>query len=85
LGAQITGQLDQPHQLKKNLRKKRLTNSGQIYPSSFSSFPKKQISFADAEYADKHKQIRRERFLVEMDQVVPRKGLIALIEPHYPK
>lgn len=45
----------------------------------------KQMSFADAEYAGKRKQTRRERFLVEMDQVVPWKGLIALIEPHYPK
>ena len=45
----------------------------------------KQISFADAEYAGKRKQTRRERFLIEMDQVVPWKGLIALIEPHYPK
>lgn len=45
----------------------------------------KQMSFADAEYAGKRKQIRRECFLIEMDQVVPWKGLIALIEPHYPK
>jgi IS5 family transposase len=45
----------------------------------------KQISFADAEYAGKRKQTRRERFLIEMDQVVPWNGLIALIEPHYPK
>ena len=45
----------------------------------------KQMSFADAEYAGKRKQIRRERFLIEMDQVVPWKGLITLIEPHYPK
>jgi IS5 family transposase len=45
----------------------------------------KQITFADAEYAGKRKQTRRERFLIEMDQVVPWKGLIALIEPHYPK
>jgi len=45
----------------------------------------KQISFADAEYAGKRKQTRRERFLIEMDQVVPWKGLVALIEPHYPK
>ena len=28
---------------------------------------------------------RKELFLIEMDQVVPWKGLIALIEPHYPK
>ena len=45
----------------------------------------KQIAFADAEYAGKRKQTRRERFLIEMDQVVPWNGLIALIEPHYPK
>lgn len=37
----------------------------------------KQISFGDAEYAGKRKQTRRERFLIEMDQVVPWKGLIA--------
>ena len=45
----------------------------------------KQMSFADAEYAGKRKQTRREYFLIEMDQVVPWKGLIKLIEPHYPK
>jgi Transposase and inactivated derivatives, IS5 family len=45
----------------------------------------KQMSFADAEYAGKRKQTRRERFLIEMDQVVPWKGLVTLIEPHYPK
>lgn len=27
---------------------------------------------------------RKECFLIEMDQVVPWKGLINLIEPHYP-
>lgn len=45
----------------------------------------KQMTFADAEYAGKGKQTRKELFLIEMDQVVPWKGLIALIEPHYPK
>ena len=39
----------------------------------------KQIAFADAEYAGKRKQTRRERFLIEMDQVVPWNGLIALL------
>ena len=38
----------------------------------------KQMSFADAEFAGKRKQTRRERFLIEMDQVVLWKGLIAL-------
>ncbi|EGH18811.1 ISPsy2, transposase, partial [Pseudomonas savastanoi pv. glycinea str. race 4] len=41
----------------------------------------KQMTFADAEYAGKRKQTRKELFLIEMDQVVPWKGLIALIEP----
>ena len=45
----------------------------------------KQMTFADAEYAGKRKQTRKELFLIEMDQVVPWTGLIALIEPHYSK
>jgi IS5 family transposase len=45
----------------------------------------KQMTFADAEYAGKRKQTRKELFLIEMDRVVPWKGLTALIEPHYPK
>jgi IS5 family transposase len=45
----------------------------------------KQMTFADAEYAGKRKQNRKELFLIEMDRVVPWKGLIALIEQHYPK
>ncbi|GAB3470396.1 hypothetical protein GCM10027398_19830 [Azotobacter salinestris] len=40
----------------------------------------KQMSFANAEYAGKRKQTRKELLLIEMDQVVPWKGLIALIE-----
>jgi len=45
----------------------------------------KQISFASLEYAGKKRQTRRERFLGEMDKVVPWARLEALIEPHYPK
>ena len=44
----------------------------------------KQMSFSDAEFAGKKKQTRRERFLGEMDKVVPWKALLELIEPHYP-
>jgi IS5 family transposase len=44
----------------------------------------KQISFSDAEYEGKRKQTRREIFLDEMDQVVPWKSLLGLIEPLYP-
>jgi IS5 family transposase len=43
-----------------------------------------QISFADAEYAGKRKKTRRELFLEEMEQVVPWKVLLQIIEPHYP-
>ena len=39
-----------------------------------------QMSFSDFEYAGKRKQTRRERFLAEMDQVVPWTGLLGLIE-----
>jgi len=44
----------------------------------------KQMSFAQNEYERKKKQTRRERFLGEMEQVVPWAKLVALIEPHYP-
>ncbi|MBO9870846.1 IS5/IS1182 family transposase, partial [Xanthomonas phaseoli pv. dieffenbachiae] len=44
-----------------------------------------QLTFGDAEYNGKRKRkrTRREVFLAEMDQVVPWKDLLALIEPHY--
>jgi transposase, IS5 family len=45
----------------------------------------KQMSFAQSEYAMKKKVTRRERFLDEMEQVVPWERLVAVIEPHYPK
>ena len=45
----------------------------------------KQTSFAAAEYGQKKKTTRREKFLFEMEKVVPWARLIALIEPHYPK
>lgn len=44
-----------------------------------------QRSFAGIAWTTKGKQTRRERFLSEMDAVIPWKRLIALIEPHYPK
>ena len=42
------------------------------------------MSFAQSEYAMKKKVTRRERFLGEMEQVVPWKRLVAVIKPHYP-
>jgi IS5 family transposase len=44
-----------------------------------------QPSFAQAEHAGKKKQTRRERFLAEMERVVPWTRLVALIEPFYPE
>jgi transposase, IS5 family len=44
-----------------------------------------QRSFASAEYAMKKKRTRREKFLAEMERIVPWSRLIAVIEPLYPK
>ena len=46
--------------------------------------PTKQLSFASYEFAQKKRVTRREKFLAEMDQVVPWARLEALIEPQYP-
>src|ERR1700691_1654807 len=43
----------------------------------------KQKRFPQAEYAQKKKTPRRERFLNEMEVVVPWARLVACIEPHY--
>ncbi|MDP9903008.1 hypothetical protein [Variovorax ginsengisoli] len=42
-----------------------------------------QSSFASAEYAMQKKRTRREKFLAEMERVVPWARLIAVIEPLY--
>jgi IS5 family transposase len=44
----------------------------------------RQMSFAQSEYAGKKKVTRREKFLGEMERVVPWTRLVALIQPHYP-
>ena len=44
----------------------------------------KQLSFASYEFAQKKRVTRREKFLCEMDQVVPWSRLEGLIEPLYP-
>ena len=43
----------------------------------------KQQTFASAAWTQKGKVTRRERFLTEMDAVIPWRGLLKLIEPHY--
>lgn len=45
----------------------------------------KQMTFASLAHATKKKVTRREKFLAEMEVVVPWLRLLALIEPHYPK
>lgn len=45
----------------------------------------KQQTFASAAWDKKGKVTRRERFLAEMDAVIPWARLLALIEAHYPK
>ena len=44
-----------------------------------------QQTFASMAWSTKGKVTRRERFLAEMDAVIPWTRLLRLIEPHYPK
>ena len=45
----------------------------------------KNPSFASLAYENKKKKTRREKFLEEMDEVIPWKELLPEIEKHYPK
>jgi IS5 family transposase len=44
-----------------------------------------QPSFSQAEFADKKKMTRREKFLARMEEIIPWKSLLAVVEPVYPK
>ncbi|HZL77453.1 MAG TPA: IS5 family transposase [Candidatus Limnocylindrales bacterium] len=44
-----------------------------------------QPSFSQAEFADKKKITRREKFLARMEAILPWSRLLAVIEPFYPK
>ena len=44
-----------------------------------------QQTFAEASFEQYRKPTRRERFLAEMDAVIPWGRLLGLIEPHYRK
>ena len=46
---------------------------------------KEQTTFASLAWAGKKKQTKGEKFLSEMDRVVPWEKVLGLIEPHYPK
>ncbi len=45
----------------------------------------KQRTFASEAWSRKGKVTRRERFLAEMDRVIPWGQLVGLLEPHYPE
>lgn len=45
----------------------------------------KQLSFASLNFENKKVTTKREKFLNDMEQTVPWKRLLALIEPYYPK
>lgn len=45
----------------------------------------KQLGFSDYEQTTAKKQTKREKFLAEMELVVPWQALLELIEPCYPK
>ena len=44
-----------------------------------------QTSFSQAEFADKKKTTRREKFLARMEEIIPWPSLRAVLEPFYPK
>ena len=45
----------------------------------------RQMIFSDSGFEVHNKQTRRQRFLGEMDAIVPWQKLCRLIEPHYPR
>ena len=42
-------------------------------------------SFTDLEYAVKKKTTRNEKFLAEMDEILPWKDLLSVVQRHYPR
>ena len=44
-----------------------------------------QTSFSQAEFADKKKITRREKFLGRMEEIIPWAALLAVLKPFYPK
>ncbi len=58
---------------------------GKTLHFSLMPMPMQQLSFALAEHQTKKRVTRREKFLSDMEQVMPWKRLLDLIEPHYPK
>ena len=44
-----------------------------------------QLTFSDLEYSRRKKRTRREKFLAEMNRLVPWEKWVAAIEPYYPQ
>ena len=44
-----------------------------------------QLTFADSEFSSKRRQTRKEIFLSRMDQILPWRDMVAVIEPVYSK
>ena len=49
------------------------------------TYPMKQTSFSEAEFASKKRLTRRERFLAEIEAATPWPALVAALLPYYPK
>jgi hypothetical protein len=56
-----------------------------ILSNSAGKLPMKQQTLTSLTCEVKKKRTKREKFLNEMEQVVPWERLMGLIEPHYPK
>jgi IS5 family transposase len=44
-----------------------------------------KLSFSDIEFGAKRRQIRRDKFMAEMNELVPWARLVALSDPFYPQ
>ncbi|MDH3467627.1 MAG: hypothetical protein OES26_17260 [Gammaproteobacteria bacterium] len=45
----------------------------------------RQTSFVDGSLKQFHKRTRKEQFLAEMETIIPRQEVTAVIAPHYPQ
>jgi len=45
----------------------------------------RQTTLAEGSFAKYKKPTRKEKFLIQMDEIIPWKGLSKVIEPHYPR
>ena len=43
-----------------------------------------QYTFSDMEYSNRRKVTAREKFLTQMDEIIPWEDWVAIIQPYYP-